>query len=227
MNHYDLIMVHEFRSDARDDTACFPRQINNGRAYTSYEARAFTFIKRYFTHLNQSDDVKKIYAYTQTITSTYNHYKRHTEQYRNTITDITGLLSKSTEFIIIPEFTTEQRIHYHGIIGIKDNIKWGKSTFPSLQHRGFIALRKIHDIDAWINYLIKELWDTARLVGELVPITTDYEPPMVKKKSTYKTECDNALSKLLQHPSGEEDPNPNGPGPIGPAEGGVTEDSDN
>lgn len=204
INDYTDTLPIDYDDNYESEEYYFPSHINKGRAFSEYERAVYDYIKQYYGDLNKNNGIKKLYAYTQTITPVYNACKRHINQYYNTSPDITGLLSQSTEFLIVPEFTAEQRIHYHGILGIRDNIKWGKSTYFSLQHRGHIALRKLRSIKNWATYLIKDIEENAEILGDMNIYLTERVLPRPPRRETLNNInlCNNCLHKLIKDSKG-------------------------
>lgn len=136
------------------------------RLITSYMADRETFRKG------------KVLAYTQTFTKVYR--KRPKGQFCETATWITRTLERSTDFILCPEWrTTNGSIHYHGVIAVKDRIKWLKSTLPSLRIQGFVCIKPIDNLQKWITYFLKEALEAQEIVGLPMPMF-DRVVPMKK-----------------------------------------------
>lgn len=86
--------------------------------------------------------------------------------YANDKYDIAKELNKcSSYYIIYPELSLDSRLHYHGIVKIKDWTKWHKSVRYALsQLLGFIKidpLKTHRDNMAWAVYMSKS-WGLMR-----------------------------------------------------------------
>lgn len=128
-----------------------------GRYLSLAELYAYRVVKSKFDDIHRNTKVKRIYAYTQTFTGKSNSNTKHKRQFASTAPNLCSQLRESTEFIIIPEFTKLQSIHYHGVIGVTDNIRYAKRTFWALKYLGYIELKPIKDIQMWILYMIKDI----------------------------------------------------------------------
>lgn len=82
----------------------------------------------------------------------------------------------SNHFLVYPEFDDSGRLHYHGIIDVKDEIKWYKKVLPTLQRKvGFTCVKKVttlKDRVSWIVYMSKQ-WPVSKgvlsLKGPIMP----------------------------------------------------------
>lgn len=76
----------------------------------------------------------------------------------------------SDHFMVYPEFDSNGRLHYHGVIDVKDQIKWFKKVLPTLQRKvGFTCVKKLgshKDKIGWIVYMSKD-WYTSKGVLSL------------------------------------------------------------
>lgn len=138
-------------------------------------------------NLAYNNEVKKSQEYAITITFKHLHCKSPKGMFKETSPYLTKLLSRSTNFSIIPEFRhTTGDIHYHGIISIVDYIKWHKSTLPSLKSLGYLCIKPLkNDLkDGWVKYYHKEIDIANSILGELFPLTRIIE----FKKKTVTTE---------------------------------------
>lgn len=123
--------------------------------------------KRLAEYVNQPS--KTIFAYTQTFTAT--HLKTPKGQFKETVVHLTKLLARSTAFILVPEWrATNGSIHYHGILIIKDRIKWLKQTLPSLRTLGYVLIKPIDNMQKWIEYFTKEMYIASGIIDLQMPI---------------------------------------------------------
>lgn len=78
-------------------------------------------------------------------------------QFKGTYKTVCKTLEESTDYEMFPEWrTTNNTIHYHGTIYIKDKIKWHKSTYSKLSKMGFIKIKKVDELQGWLEYCQKE-----------------------------------------------------------------------
>lgn len=97
--------------------------------------------------------------------------------YEDKILQLHKLLSKSCEsFMIYPEYQQyTSRLHFHGVIKVKDMIKWHKSTRRQLSRMGFVHCKGLithEDRLKWSVYMKKEFGLTRQILG--------IEQPMMK-----------------------------------------------
>lgn len=155
------------------ETEFYPEGINDGREFTRSESQLYRRIEQHFNHNNKSTKYKTLLAFTWSPSDATNKYVRHSEQYYNVSPQLSGILRASTDYFIIPEFNLRQKIHYHGIIGIKDYVKWSKSTYFSLYHKGMLRVKPIDNMMKWICYFIKDYTLNSALLGTRIWATED------------------------------------------------------
>lgn len=112
---------------------------------------------------------KQVYAIT--VTFKLLHRSTPLGQFWETAPYLCKLLERSTDFVIVPEWRiTNGSIHYHGVVKIKDTIKWLKQTLPRIKSMGFILIKPCDDKEGisekWKQYYTKDI-DIAR--GVLPP----------------------------------------------------------
>lgn len=111
-----------------------------------------------------------ILAYTQTISNL--RTKMPASQFKESAPYLTKTLGRSTEYLLVPEWRTNTgEIHYHGIILVKDKVKWFKETLPALKSLGFEKIKNIDWIEKWIDYIVKEAEVANRILKLPMPIT--------------------------------------------------------
>lgn len=103
-------------------------------------------------------DFKNEAFYAITLT---HKYLRHTatprQQFKDTYKDVLKTLEASCDYEIYPEWRdTNNSLHWHGVICIKDKIKWHKSTLPKLNNIGFNNIKPIDELMGWLEYCQKE-----------------------------------------------------------------------
>lgn len=93
-------------------------------------------------------------------------------------------LRHAVDFVeLYPEISLDGRLHYHGVINIKDMIKWYKTSVKLLNRLGFIKLCKFKS-HGWIKYIRKD-WEITKIVLELnYPILTDMLSLPLKEANT-------------------------------------------
>lgn len=73
----------------------------------------------------------------------------------------------SDKFIFYPEVGLQgNNIHFHGIIELKDPVKWYKSVLPKLKRNGFVKIKPIFDKLMWLEYCKKD-FDIMKYVFEI------------------------------------------------------------
>lgn len=126
-------------------------------------------------------------------------HKQHTEA----IDIIKRLFNKcSDHYIVYPEFTSQCRLHYHGIIRITDKIKWIRSVFGSLlkqlrmDHK-CVQFRMIKSFNSHLRWLwyIRKHWDTTKRVLRI-------ESPLIYRKAIARPK----IHIEILHPANEKIP---------------------
>lgn len=101
------------------------------------------------------------------------------------------------EFEIYPEFADNGRLHYHGIVHIKDPIKWYKHCLPTLNNLGFVVVKNNIN-EGWEEY-IKKNWAITQRVFELEgPINRDY---VIEQHNLFKKK-QNLIKDYIRHLDG-------------------------
>lgn len=146
------------------DTEGFKRK--RGMRFTELEIAHYEYTRAVHAMYNEDRRVKKIYAFTQTVEDGHNKYVRPSEQFYNTCPSLCGTLNQMGRYIVFPELTDRNRIHYHGIIYITDQVKWSRWTYQCLNNRfGHFTARPITDSNSWIKYMIKECEVMTRILS--------------------------------------------------------------
>lgn len=60
----------------------------------------------------------------------------------------------SKHFVIYPELSEDDRLHYHGIVRIDDYKKWYKQTKYKLTALGYISVKRIKDFKMHLDCLL-------------------------------------------------------------------------
>lgn len=156
--------------------------------------------------------------YAITITFAYLHNKSAVGQFWEVIPYCTKVLNSATEFQIVPEWRiTNGSIHVHGVIQIKDKIKWFMSTLPAIKRMGYCLIKKIDNMSKWTEYYKKEMSIAQTLVPIIrQPIRTVIKKQKIKTKyedktvyeqmfddATVETSQSNALAVTLDAERGE------------------------
>lgn len=117
------------------------------------------------TEHTEPDSPIKVHGITITFNKPLELTMSPRAQYNYTRVILSKLLNISTfDFALVPEFTLAGRIHYHGILKIKNFAKWVKDTLPPLRRLGFIKLENKISIK-WTQYIYKSLPDTRVILG--------------------------------------------------------------
>lgn len=128
--------------------------------------------------------------YALTLTFKYLQNKTPKGQFKETIVYLTKLLNRSTKYKLWPEWRrTSGDIHYHGVVEIKDDIKWFKETLPRLKLQGYLLIKKIDNLDKWLFYCQKDAIIASGILEINVPIVDmikedDKRYPTLWKKPT-------------------------------------------
>lgn len=118
---------------------------------------------------NVTSQEGEVLAYTQTFQRI--PFAGPRKQFVETAPFVTKILARSTGFVLVPEWrTTTGDIHYHGVIVVKDRVKWFKSTRGTLKTQGFMLLKKVDDMERWIQYIAKQAADAEQITGLTMPI---------------------------------------------------------
>jgi len=119
------------------------------------------------------------------ITVTFSYLKNVTPygQFKEVIPKLTKLLSESTEFELIPEWTpTDARVHVHGTVEVLDKYKWITTTLPAMKRMGFIKVKKIDNLEKWKTYFYKDKWLAEKITKLEMPMTKEVIVVKTKKK---------------------------------------------
>jgi len=111
---------------------------------------------------NPPEETLKVYGITLTIKKPLENTYSPRGQYYYTRIMYSKILGEScVDFRIYPEFTVVGRIHYHGLLKIKNFAKWVRTTLPSLRRIGYCKIEsfKISSVN-WETYMYKSLSDT-------------------------------------------------------------------
>lgn len=83
--------------------------------------------------------------------------------YNQHVYEIRKLLNKfSNYYMLVPEFSLDARLHYHGVILIKDFIKYGKLKHKLDREIGWTKIEKILSFKShlrWLQYCKKDYRD--------------------------------------------------------------------
>lgn len=87
--------------------------------------------------------------------------------------NISRILKRSCRlFSVTPEFSSDFRLHYHGVIIIKDYIKWFYKTLPILNKIGFTKIKKLKTLEdklKWIYYCKKDHYPIHKVFPTIRP----------------------------------------------------------
>lgn len=130
-----------------------------------------------------SPAINEVMEYAITITFKTLHCKSPYGQFKETAPAITKLLNRSCTFELFPEWRhCTGDIHYHGVIQIKDYIKWLKQTLPSLKSHGFILIKKIDNRPKWNEYCEKERKISRGILPEQITLPINRVVEVVRKQ---------------------------------------------
>lgn len=82
--------------------------------------------------------------------------KRPMYQFYDTIILIQRAFRHSADYTVWPELNLNGNIHYHGILFMRDKIKFYKFSLPLLKFHGFVLLKDKNINDAWYRYMSKD-----------------------------------------------------------------------
>lgn len=132
----------------------------------------------------------KCYGITITFKSPLERDYKPFSQYNYSRVIVSRILGEScVDFRVMPEFTIQGRIHYHGILKIRNFAKWVRSTLPSLRTKGFVKIETFKEQlnhDRWVEYMYKSTDTTKEILGckESIEVTMkDYK----ERKQQIKT----------------------------------------
>lgn len=79
----------------------------------------------------------------------------------------------SDDYIFYPEIgDSGSNIHFHGMIILKDKVKWFKSVLPTLKRNGFVKITKMNE--GWYDYIKKD-WEIMKQILDLeIPINNEF-----------------------------------------------------
>ncbi len=97
----------------------------------------------------------------------------------------------SDHYIIVPEFSENGRLHYHGLLRICDKIKYYKTKYFIDKEIGFVKVEKINDFKShlrWLMYINKNYY----ILKDDYPLFYYNKP---KRKRIKTINCFNQLRK--------------------------------
>lgn len=60
------------------------------------------------------------------------------------------------DYILYPEVNLNGNVHWHGLISVRDKIKWWKSVLPRLKLYGFVVIKDLFKPEEWYKYITKD-----------------------------------------------------------------------
>lgn len=92
-------------------------------------------------------------------------------QFKESYYWLASTLEASTDYEMYPEWRmVSGTIHYHGVIIIKDKIKWLRQTLPRLKRNGFIKIKPVREFMGWIEYCSKEAKEAKEILNVTLPM---------------------------------------------------------
>lgn len=76
-------------------------------------------------------------------------------QYDECVSTLCNLNMCCYDFVVSPELNVNGNIHFHGILDIKDKVKWYKKVLPSFKYMGFVLVKPNPDTK-WKWYIFKD-----------------------------------------------------------------------
>lgn len=88
---------------------------------------------------------------------------------------LTELNDNSMSTLWYPELTKNGNIHLHGVLSFNSNqrVKFYKALLPRMRQKGFVLIKYNPD-SGWYNYIEKESDFMKEVLGQPVPLTTDF-----------------------------------------------------
>lgn len=104
-------------------------------------------------------------AFTQTYTPKLFMHKNptHNRQFRESWNDIEYELSKCGNAYVVPEFTLNGIIHYHGMLEVKDKYQYQKMIYRMKRDYGYNVFKNIDNRPKWEAYILKDIRETEKL----------------------------------------------------------------
>lgn len=90
-------------------------------------------------------------------------------QYDNCIQSIRNLKLCCDSYEIYPEMTIAGNIHFHGVLNIKDKVKWFKKILPTFKYHGYVCIKPNPD-KKWFEYMSKDKEMMEKLLGIKLPL---------------------------------------------------------
>lgn len=119
--------------------------------------------------------------------------------YSNWYIDLIKYLKPSTErFCLYPELQHPTgRLHYHGMLTLKDDIKFYRHTLPGIRrHIGYVKIKKIKNELPWLIYCMKEWAYTQQTLNIKEPV---YRKRINKKTTIPKPERKPRVKTLFEY----------------------------
>jgi len=150
------------------------------------------------------------YFLTQTIKSEFHTFPIK-KQFALTYFDLVGIIKPfCSDWHIWPELTEHQNVHYHGILYLKDTVKFFK-TIKKLNQIGFYECTRVKDIDKVTTYSSKDQVLMKELLNVPLPLSKSNYLPAMKKIIPVLCPRTNIFSYLecaQSGPSGQRAPSP-------------------
>ncbi len=74
------------------------------------------------------------------------------------------------EVNLYPEYCASGKLHWHGSLVIKDQVKWFKSILPYFKYRGYVCV-KLEFSAEWTKYIQKNKVDMEKILEIQLPLT--------------------------------------------------------
>lgn len=84
-------------------------------------------------------------------------------------------MSECADITFTAELNLNGSIHYHGILSILDKYRFYRRCLPSLKREGFVLIKKIDNLEKWLEYINKDVPLMNKLLKKEFPITYKYK----------------------------------------------------
>lgn len=125
-------------------------------------------------------------AFTQTVMPLHFLQRNPTYymQFKDSWNQIKDELEEVGNSYVVPEFTTNGQIHYHGMIEVKDRVKYFKMIRYWRKQLGHNLFKTITNRPSWEKYITKDIETVKKLLKDSLdlPLFVPYKANMDKKK---------------------------------------------
>lgn len=136
--------------------------------------------------MDMTREKANFYAFTQTLGQNMRQISPVNTQFTHVLPFIKEFLNKCCyDYELWPELHQSGDVHFHGILDIKDKIKYYKTLKKHTERIGNVLLKNIDDMAKWKEYCGKDIKDMEKLFKIKLPIRKTVEIKRIQTIEEY------------------------------------------